>query len=279
MSAPTPAAVGRLAGRTAVITGAGGGIGEATAELFIEQGASVALIDTANGDLDAVGQRLATTAGRPDAVLVVPTDITDESDVRRCMDAVAGRFGRIDVLVNIAGVRVPPGDVTALPLESWRKVMEVNVFGSVLCSKYAVPVMAAGGGGSIIHLSSVAAQTARSGWAPYDSSKAALLALTRDMACDHVGQGIRVNVVCPGPTLTKFHVRNLARAEGISFEEAQRRLGERGASCLMNRQADPREIAYALLFLASDEASFVTGSVLNVDGGMPDSGAVVPPPV
>ena len=278
MSRGVGPAAGRLTGKTALITGAGGGIGEATAEVFLEQGASVALVDANAEDLETVRRTLAETGGRPEAVLAVPTDITDEDDVRRCVGAVVDRFSGLDVLVNVAGVRVPPGDVTELPLESWRRVMEVNVFGSVLCSKYAVPVMAAGGGGSVIHLASVAAHDGRSGWAPYDSSKAALLALTRDMACDHVGQGIRVNVVSPGPTLTKFHVRNLARAENLTLEEAERRLQERGASCLMNRQADPREIAYALLFLASDEASFVTGSVLNVDGGRPDAGTAVPPP-
>ena len=200
-----------------MITGGGGGIGEATAALFLEEGANVALVDANADDLNAVAKTLSTSAERPGRVLVLPTDITSETDVHTAVESVLNTYGRLDILANIAGVRVPPGDVTTIPAQHWQYVFDVNVMGGVLCSKYAIPAMTDSGGGSVIFLSSVAAQGARSGWAPYDMSKAALFALARDMACDHVHSGVRVNVVCPGPTLTKFHIRNLASSQEMSL--------------------------------------------------------------
>jgi NAD(P)-dependent dehydrogenase (short-subunit alcohol dehydrogenase family) len=129
--------------------------------------------------------------------------------------------------------------------------------------------MAQGGGGSIINVSSVNALVPRPGWALYDASKAALLALTRDMACDHAGQGIRVNAVCPGFVLTRFHIRNRARSQGLSYQDAEAAMrAEAYPHNLLARPGEPRELAYALLFLASDESSYATGAVFRIDGGM-----------
>jgi NAD(P)-dependent dehydrogenase (short-subunit alcohol dehydrogenase family) len=128
--------------------------------------------------------------------------------------------------------------------------------------------MTRNGGGTIVHVSSANAIVGRKGMAQYDASKNGLLALTRAMACDHADQGIRVNAVCPGPTLTMFHVRRRATQKGISLEQAEAEMRDAGAPTLLKRQAEPREIAYAILFLACEESSYMTGATLMVDGGL-----------
>jgi NAD(P)-dependent dehydrogenase (short-subunit alcohol dehydrogenase family) len=147
-------------------------------------------------------------------------------------------------------------------------VSDVNLLGMAACCKYAIPELARAGGGSIINVSSVNALVARPGWAIYDASKAAVLALTRDLACDHARDGIRVNAVCPGFVLTRYHIRNRARARGITEREAAAELREETRTAnLLGRPAEPRELAYTLLFLASDESSFATVAVFRIDGG------------
>ena len=138
-----------------------------------------------------------------------------------------------------------------------------------MAADFAIPVMAANGGGSIVSVSSGAATSGRAGMGQYDATKNAVLALTRSMACDHAGQGIRVNAVSPGPTLTMFHIRNRARRTGESLAEAEAAMRAAGApNTLLKRQAEPREMAYAMLFLASDESSYVTGANFAIDGGL-----------
>src|SRR5262249_53316720 len=151
--------------------------------------------------------------------------------------------------------------------ESWRFVLDVNLLSHAYCAKFAVPEMARAGGGSIVNVSSANAIVGREKWSQYDASKAALLALTRDMACDHAEQGIRVNSICPGPTLTSYHIRNRARRDNIALAEAERLMRQAGARNLMRRHGEPRELAYAILFLASDESSYVTGANFMIDGG------------
>jgi NAD(P)-dependent dehydrogenase (short-subunit alcohol dehydrogenase family) len=255
----------RLAGKVALVTGGGGGIGAATARLFWEEGARVAVVDRdaaaarrAGGGIDPSGER----------VLVVAADLGREPEAARAVGEAAARFGRLDVLANVAGVRVW-GPVTEATPESWDVILDANLKAAAYCSKFAVPAMARGGGGSIVNVSSANAIVGRRGMAQYDASKAAVLALTRAMACDHAAEGVRVNAVCPGPTLTMFHVRRRAAAQGVSLEQAEADLRAAGAAGpLLKRQAEPREIAYAILFLACDEASYVTGATLMVDGGL-----------
>ena len=259
----------RLADKVALITGGGGGIGEATAQLFWEEGAKVAIVDNnardaenASQGIDAGGERL----------LAIGADLSVEEEAQRAVHETVSAFGGLHVLANVAGVRVPQGTVADITRQTWEFIIGANLMSAVYCSKYAVAEIAQAGGGSIVHISSSGAIIPRSGWAPYDTTKAALLALTRDMAWDHGGQNIRVNAVCPGSTLTRFHIRNRARIKGISYEQAREEIRAAGAPNLMNRQADPRELAYAILFLACDESSFVTGATFRIDGGVPYSG-------
>ncbi len=254
---------GRVADKVALVTGGGGGIGQATAQLLWEEGASVVLVDVdeteakrASEEIDPGGRR----------VLALGAHLDEEPEARAAVDATTRRFGRLDILANVAGVRVW-GPVTEADVASWDYILRGNLLQVGYCSKFAIPAMASGGGGSIINVSSANALAGRAGMAQYDATKAAVLALTRSMAHDHAGEGVRVNAVCPGPTLTMFHVRRRAAATGESLEEARTHLAA-GTPTLLGRQADPREIAYAILFLASDEASYVTGATFMVDGGL-----------
>lgn len=259
----------RLKDKVALITGGGGGIGEATAQLFWEEGAKVAIVDSNFQDAESASRGI--NAGGA-GLLPIGADLAVEAEAQRAVRVTVSAFGELHVLANVAGVRIPQGTVADLTAEAWEFIIGANLMSTVFCSKYAVPEIAKAGGGSIVHVSSSGAIIPRSGWAPYDTTKAALLALTRDMAWDHAGQNIRVNAVCPGSTLTRFHIRNRARIKGISYEQAREEMRAAGAPNLMNRQADPRELAYAILFLACDESSFVTGATFRIDGGVPYNG-------
>ena len=255
----------RLADKVALVTGGGGGIGEATVRLFWEEGACVALVDS---DLEAAQTAAQGIDPSGERTLAVGADLTNEEEAQRAVRETVARFGGLDVLANVAGVRVW-GPITEATPDSWQFILDVNLRALAYCSKFAVPEMARRGGGSIVNVSSANAIVGRRGMAQYDASKAAVLGLTRSMACDHAAQGIRVNALCPGPTLTMYHVRRRAAAKGISLEEAEREMRAAGASGpLLKRQAEPREIAYGILYLACDESSYVTGTTLMVDGGL-----------
>jgi NAD(P)-dependent dehydrogenase (short-subunit alcohol dehydrogenase family) len=256
---------GRLEGKVALITGGGGGIGAATAGLFHAEGARVAITDLDAGALDAVAARVDPDGER---LAAIPGDLTVEAEAERVVRETVDRFGRLDVLCNVAAVRVH-GPVTEATAASWEFVIGVNLMAVAWGCKYAIPAMAAGGGGSIVTVSSANATVGRPGMAQYDATKAAVLALTRSMACDHAADGIRVNAISPGPTLTPFHVRNRVARTGETPEEAEAAMRAAGAPhTLLGRQAEPIEQAYALLFLASDESSYVTGADFNIDGGI-----------
>lgn len=255
----------RLVGKVAIVTGGGGGIGGATVDLFCREGATVAAVDSdeaaarrVTGEVDPSGER----------VLALGADLARESEAERVVRRTVERFGRLDVLVNAAGVRLY-GPITEATAESWEWILGVNLLGAAYCSKFAVPAMARGGGGSIVHVSSANGVVARPNMAQYDATKAALLGLTRAMACDHADRGIRVNAVCPGSTVTGFHIRRRAEQQGLSLEAAEADLwADDYDDNILKRKARPIEIAYAILFLACDESSFVTGTALMVDGGL-----------
>jgi NAD(P)-dependent dehydrogenase (short-subunit alcohol dehydrogenase family) len=254
----------RLDGKVALVTGGGGGIGAATARLFVEEGATVALVD-----LDSEAVQTAARAIDPHGrrTLALAADLTREEVARRAVAVTVARFGGLHALVNVAGIRVW-GPITEATPESWRQIIDVNLLAVAYCSKFAVPAMAVAGGGSIVNISSANAIAGRAGMAQYDATKAAVLALTRSMACDHVAQGVRVNAVCPGPVLTDYHIRRRAARDGLSAEQAEAAMRAAGVGNLMKRWGEPREIAASVLFLASDESSYVTGATFMIDGGL-----------
>ena len=252
---------GRMAGRVALVTGGGGGIGEATGRLFAEEGAAVALLDADAAAVEAAAGTIRTAVPGAE-ILALAGDVTRERDVRGLIDGAAARWGALHTLVNVAGVRVyaPLADADAA---DWERIIGVNVLGTAHCCKAALPRLRAAGRGTIVNVSSVYGVMGRTGMGQYDTTKAAVLGFTRALAVEEAPHRIRVNAVCPGGTITPYHVRRAA-ARGVS--EAEMRT-QRAGDNLLGRWAEPREVAYAILVLASDESSFVTGATLMVDAG------------
>ncbi len=253
---------GRLQGKAAILTGGGGGIGAATAALFCAEGAQVLLVD-----LDAAALERTAAAIRertPGAgVRVLAADVADPAAALQAAQQCRDSFGRIDVLVNNAAMRNYASFAEASPQE-WSAVVGVNMIGNANFCRAALPALRAAGKGSIVNVSSCYALKGRKGMALYDATKAAMIAMTRTLAFEESPHGIRVNAICPGSTLTDFHVKR-TQAAGRSVEELKM---QRQDTSLIGRWAEPMEIAYPILWLASDEASFITGTTLAVDGGL-----------
>lgn len=249
---------GRLDGKVAIVTGGARGIGRVTGELFCSEGAAVLLVDVST-DQSPTADRVANPASNLD---FYRADIRDIDQAKRVVAYAIEKFDRLDVLVNNAAVR-NVGPVETSDPESWHDVMGVNLLGAVNCCKASLPALRASGHGSIVNVSSVYGVTARKNWGIYDASKAALISLTRTLACEEAEHGIRVNAVCLGGTVTPFTVNN-ARTRGKDEHDL---LNEERDDNLLRRWARPIEIAYPILWLASNEASFVTGTALMVDGG------------
>ena len=252
---------GRMAGRVALVTGGGGGIGEAIGRLFVEEGAAVVLVDTDKVAVEtaATGMTKAVPGAR---VLALVADLTSESEARRVIDDALARFEALHTLVNVAGVRVyrPLAEADAT---GWEFIIGVNVLATAYCCKAALPALRATGRGSVVNVSSVYSLMGRAGMGQYDTTKAAVLGFTRALAVEEAPHGIRVDAVCPGGTITPYHIR---RAAGRGVSEAELR-EQRSQDNLLGRWAEPREIAFPILFLASDESSFITGATLMVDAG------------
>jgi NAD(P)-dependent dehydrogenase (short-subunit alcohol dehydrogenase family) len=255
----------RLTNKVAIITGGGGGMGTATARLFWEEGACVGLVDN---NLDAARAAASGIDPHGQRVLAVGADLAVEPEAQRAVQETVTRFGRLDVLANVAGVRVPPATIPEATAESWAFIIGVNLLGVAYTSKFAVPEMIKAGGGSIVNVSSANAIVGRPKWAQYDATKAAVLALTRDMAHDHAEHNIRVNSVCPGPTLTSYHIRNRAARDSTSLQAAEEAMRQARVRNLFNRYGEPSELAHSILFLACDESSYVTGANFMIDGGL-----------
>lgn len=241
--------------RIAVVTGAGSGIGRAIAQRFAEAGATVIA-----ADLDPQAAE-ATALLAPDRIVPYQVDVRDETSVRALMDSVLARFGRIDILVNNAGIGTTK-DIVETELEEWEQVFAVNVRGVFLCCKSALPSMLARRSGVIINIGSVAGLIGIPKRAAYCASKGAVVTLTKQIAIAYVKDGIRCNCICPGTVDTPWVERLVARE--LDPLAARRALEARQP---MGRLVRPEEVAAAALYLASDEAAAVTGSILVVDGG------------
>ena len=251
--------MGRLEGKVAAITGGASGIGEAAARRFAAEGAAVALADIDAERGRTVAREIEGAGGR---ALFVETHAGREADAVRFVRAARERWGRLDALVNNAGMRLYQTVVDASE-ESWDAILAVNVKGYAFCAKAAIPLMRETGGGSIVNVAAIRSVVAGGNMVQYDTTKAAVAGLTRAMALDHAADGIRVNAVCPGPIFTRFHERR-AEAAGRTHEDFR---AEFGRGTMLGRAGTPAEVAACILFLASDDASYVTGASLYVDGG------------
>ncbi len=244
-----------LHNRIAVVTGAGSGIGRAIAQRFAEVGAVVVAADVNPQAAEA------TALLAPDRIIPQQVDVRDETSVRALMDSILARFGRIDILVNNAGIGTTK-DIVETELEEWEQVFAVNVRGVFLCCKHALPSMLARRSGVIINIGSVAGLIGIPKRAAYCASKGAIVTLTKQIAIAYVKDGIRCNCICPGTVDTPWVERLVAREPDPLA--ARRALEARQP---MGRLVRPEEVAAAALYLASDEAAAVTGSILVVDGG------------
>jgi NAD(P)-dependent dehydrogenase (short-subunit alcohol dehydrogenase family) len=255
--------MGRLGGKIAVITGAGGGMGREAAIVFTGEGAKVCVADV---NLEAAQETVELCSGDAFAVAV---DVADEQQVETMMQETADRFGGIDVLYNNAGIS--PGDdasVLDTTVDAWQRVQDVNTKGVFLCCKHGIPHLLARGGGSVINVASfVALLGAATSQISYTASKGAVLALSRELGVQFARQGVRVNALCPGPVETPLLLA-IFGDDPAAFER-------RRVHWPTGRLGKPREIVDAALFLASDESSFVNGATFVVDGGI--SAAYVTP--
>ncbi|MBM3358306.1 MAG: glucose 1-dehydrogenase [Betaproteobacteria bacterium] len=244
----------RLQGKVAIVTGAGGGIGGAVCRHFAREGAALVCVDIDSGSLERTAESVRELGGR---VVALAADVADEATAKASVAGAMEKFGRLDVLVSNAVCDLPLAPVTEIALSDWRRSMSVNLDGAFLLAKHAIPAMADSGGGSIILVASELARVAKPGRAWYCAQKAALVNLAKAMAVDHARQGIRVNSLSPGPTETGRYVRKHDTPESAHAS----------AETLLDRLADPDEIAAGAVFLASDESSFMTGADLLIDGG------------
>ncbi|MGH8998435.1 MAG: SDR family NAD(P)-dependent oxidoreductase [Acidimicrobiia bacterium] len=242
---------GRLSGKVAIVTGAAQGMGEAEARLFAAEGAAVVLVDVQEAEIKRIGEELSKAGAQ---TLVRPLDVSDESGWADTVREAEGTFGKVDVLVNNAGI-LDFGGVEDTDLAVWNQVIAVNQTGVWLGMKHTVPAMRRAGSGSIVNISSIYGLIGSGAATAYQGTKGAVRMLTKTAAVQYGPENIRVNAIYPGVIDTPM-ARNVAEV-----------LPPMIAATPLRRQANPSEVAYGALFLASDEASFITGADLSIDGG------------
>lgn len=250
---------GRLEGKAAIVTGGASGIGKATVERFLEEGARVAVVDLSEDSCKAMAKEL---EARGKDALFVTGDVSRHDDVRKMVKKAREGLGRVDILVNNAGILVE-GTVEQVSEESWDKIMAINVKGVFLMCKEVVPIMLQQGGGVIVNNASCSGLVGDRNAIAYNTSKGAVVLMTKCLALDYALKNIRVNCVCPGEIDTPMF-RQEAKARNKPVEEYRKELCEYHP---IGRLGVPREVANAILFLASEDSSFVTGTALSVDGG------------
>ena len=249
----------RLADKVAIVTGASSGIGHATARLFAKEGASVIVSARRQSELDALVETIARNGG---TAIAVAGDVCDEQSAQRLVATALERFGGLDIAFNNAGIVGPMGPLQEMAPSDWSSVLDTNLTAAFLGAKYQIPALLQRGGGSLLFTSSFVGHTVgMPGMSAYAASKAGQIGLVKAIAAEYGAQGIRANAILPGGTDTPASITNApgATAETLAFVESLHAL---------KRMAVPEEIARAALYLASDDASFVTGTAMLVDGGV-----------
>ena len=247
--------MGRIDGKVVVVTGAATGIGRASAEALAREGAKVVL-----GDIDGAGAQVAAAIG--DEATFVHADVRSSADVEALVRAAVDRHGRVDGIVNNAAVALP-GAAGEMSEEDWQRVIDVNLSGVWRGMRYAIPAMLDAGGGSIVNVSSVQSLVGFVGWAGYAASKGGINGLTQQAAVEYAPRHIRVNAIVPGTILTEMNERIMRESD-----DPQAQMDAWVAMHPVGRVGTPEEVASVIVFLISDESSFVTGTLLRVDGGM-----------
>jgi len=248
----------RLSGKVAIITGAGSGIGRATAILFAKEGTSVVVADFNQAKGTETVSLIQKGGGE---ARFVPVDVSNAADVKKMVRITVDAYGKLDILVNNAGIYAQ-GNAVETQEDDWDQILNVNLKGAFLCSKYCIPEMIKSGGGVIVNIGSEAGLVGIKNQVAYNVSKGGVISLTKSMAIDFAADNIRVNCVCPGTTETPLveTALNVAPEPGKARRELE-------AVRPLNRLGQPKEIAFGILYLASDESPYATGSILSIDGG------------
>jgi NAD(P)-dependent dehydrogenase (short-subunit alcohol dehydrogenase family) len=247
---------GRFAGRGILVTGAGSGIGRAAAQLFANEGGRVVVVDQDESEAQATVTSIRQAGGE---ALAIGADVSREADCRGMVERALAAYGRLHVAFNNADIGASGFAVADEEEVTWSRLIDVNLKGIFLAMKYEIPAMVSAGGGAIVNTASVAGLVGERGIGAYAASKHGVVGLTRTAALDYIGQGVRINAVCPGATRTRILANWFQDPKVESFILSRHPIG---------RIAEPEEIARAVLFLASDDASFVVGQALAVDGGV-----------
>lgn len=246
----------RFEQKSVIVTGGGSGIGRAAALAFAAEGARVVVADQSEPAGEATSRQIREQGGE---AVFVRADVSRAADCAAMVETAVKRFGRLDVAFNNAGINLRVEPIAEVDEQDWARILAVNLTGVFLCMKHEIPAMRRTGGGAIINTASVGGVIGTAGVTAYCATKHGVVGLTKSAALDHIGDGIRINAVCPGGTRTEM------LAEWFKDPEVERRALSQTP---IGRMADPAEIARAVLFLASDEASFMVGQALIADGGL-----------